>query len=121
MTSPTVTEQERHEAAPAAVRRTLRERLQQFLAFASLIVIFVFFSIASPQLLQLRQRHEHPVRDGRDGHAGARHDVRHHHRRHRPLDRHRDDPVRGDGGRVHRRLRAAALGSGCSAPSCSAG
>jgi ribose transport system permease protein len=48
MTSPTVTEQERHEAAPAAVRRTLRERLQQFLAFASLIVIFAFFSIVSP-------------------------------------------------------------------------
>lgn len=48
MTSPTVTEQERPEAAPAAVRRTLRERLQQFLAFASLIVIFAFFSIVSP-------------------------------------------------------------------------
>jgi ribose transport system permease protein len=48
MTSPTVTEQERPEATPAAVRRTLRERLQQFLAFASLIVIFAFFSIVSP-------------------------------------------------------------------------
>ncbi|GAA1232697.1 ABC transporter permease [Pseudonocardia alaniniphila] len=48
MTSPTVTKQERPEAAPAVVRRTLRERLQQFLAFASLIVIFAFFSIVSP-------------------------------------------------------------------------
>jgi len=30
--------------APAGVRGTLRNRLQQFLAFASLIVIFGFFS-----------------------------------------------------------------------------
>jgi ribose transport system permease protein len=47
MTSPTVTEDER-QTAPATVRRTLRDRIQQFLAFASLIVIFGFFSIMSP-------------------------------------------------------------------------
>src|SRR5882762_158514 len=37
--------------APAGVRGTLRNRLQQFLAFASLIVIFVFFSVVSPDFL----------------------------------------------------------------------
>ena len=47
MTSPTVTE-EQQKSAPATVGRTLRGQLQQFLAFASLIVIFAFFSIASP-------------------------------------------------------------------------
>jgi ribose transport system permease protein len=47
MTSPTVTEEER-QTAPASVRRTLRDRIQQFLAFASLIVIFGFFSMVSP-------------------------------------------------------------------------
>jgi ribose transport system permease protein len=52
MTSPTVTPQEeQRQTAPAAVRRTLRDRLQQFLAFASLIVIFAFFSIVSPNFL----------------------------------------------------------------------
>ncbi|HTF50895.1 MAG TPA: ABC transporter permease, partial [Pseudonocardia sp.] len=38
-------------SAPAGVRGTLRNRLQQFLAFASLIVIFVFFSVVSPDFL----------------------------------------------------------------------
>jgi ribose transport system permease protein len=47
MTSPTLTEEEQ-QSAPATVRRTLRDRIQQFLAFASLIVIFGFFSIMSP-------------------------------------------------------------------------
>jgi ribose transport system permease protein len=52
MTSPTVTPQEQQgRAAPAGVRGTLRARLQQFLAFASLIVIFAFFSIVSPNFL----------------------------------------------------------------------
>ena len=35
-------------ASRASRRRRRRDRLQQLLAFASLIVIFVFFSIASP-------------------------------------------------------------------------
>ena len=48
MTTPTVTEEERRGSAPAALRRSLRAGLQQFLAFASLLVIFVFFSIVSP-------------------------------------------------------------------------
>jgi ribose transport system permease protein len=39
------------QSAPAGVRGTLRNRLQQFLAFASLIVIFVFFSVVSPDFL----------------------------------------------------------------------
>ncbi|HEY0575467.1 MAG TPA: ABC transporter permease [Pseudonocardia sp.] len=39
------------QTAPAGVRGTLRNRLQQFLAFASLIVIFVFFSVVSPDFL----------------------------------------------------------------------
>jgi ribose transport system permease protein len=38
-------------AAPTGVRGTLRSRLQQFLAFASLIVIFAFFSVVSPDFL----------------------------------------------------------------------
>jgi len=48
LTTPTVTEEERRGSAPAALRRSLRAGLQQFLAFASLLVIFVFFSIVSP-------------------------------------------------------------------------
>jgi len=44
----------REEAPPAAVEAvgsTVRNRLQQFLAFASLIAIFLFFSIASSSFL----------------------------------------------------------------------
>ncbi|MCU1650767.1 MAG: rbsC [Pseudonocardia sp.] len=37
--------------APSGVRGTLRDRLQQFLAFASLIVIFAFFAVVSPDFL----------------------------------------------------------------------
>ncbi|WP_445182958.1 ABC transporter permease [Pseudonocardia sp. Cha107L01] len=37
--------------AASGVRGTLRDRLQQFLAFASLIVIFVFFAVVSPDFL----------------------------------------------------------------------
>jgi ribose transport system permease protein len=35
----------------SGVRGTLRDRLQQFLAFASLIVIFAFFAVVSPDFL----------------------------------------------------------------------
>ncbi|MCO1657753.1 ABC transporter permease [Pseudonocardia humida] len=53
MTSPTVTpptpeKQDGRGAAAAGAPRTLRDRLQQLLAFAGLIVIFAFFSILSP-------------------------------------------------------------------------
>jgi ribose transport system permease protein len=52
MTSPTVTPQhDTQPAGPDAARRTLRQRLQQLLAFASLIAIFAFFSILSPNFL----------------------------------------------------------------------
>jgi ribose transport system permease protein len=37
--------------ATSGMRGTLRDRLQQFLAFASLIVIFGFFSVVSPDFL----------------------------------------------------------------------
>ena len=37
--------------AASGVRGTLRDRLQQFLAFASLIVIFAFFAVVSPDFL----------------------------------------------------------------------
>jgi ribose transport system permease protein len=37
--------------ATSGVRGTLRDRLQQFLAFASLIVIFAFFAVVSPDFL----------------------------------------------------------------------
>lgn len=53
MTVPTLTAQQREdqEASAHGVTRTLREQLQQLLAFASLIVIFAFFSVASPNFL----------------------------------------------------------------------
>ena len=47
MTTPTATE-EKQGSAPSTVLHTLRAGLQQFLAFASLLVIFAFFSIVSP-------------------------------------------------------------------------
>jgi ribose transport system permease protein len=53
MTTPTMTpEHQAEQSQPAAVvTATLRSRLQQFLAFGSLIVIFAFFSVASPNFL----------------------------------------------------------------------
>ena len=47
MTTPTATE-EQQKSVSTGVRDTLRAGLQQFLAFASLIVIFAFFSVVSP-------------------------------------------------------------------------
>jgi ribose transport system permease protein len=47
LSTPTATEEEQRKDAPAGVRHTLRAGLQQFLAFASLLVIFVFFAIVS--------------------------------------------------------------------------
>ena len=52
MTASAVTgDQEEPRSGVEAVGTTLRQRLQQFLAFASLIAIFVFFSIASSNFL----------------------------------------------------------------------
>jgi ribose transport system permease protein len=52
MTASTVREERHEQDQPGAVAvRTLRDRLQQFLAFASLIVIFVFFSAVSSNFL----------------------------------------------------------------------
>jgi ribose transport system permease protein len=49
MSSPTMTKQPQDaEKSGAGARRTLRDRLQQLLAFAGLIVISAFFAIASP-------------------------------------------------------------------------
>jgi ribose transport system permease protein len=50
MSSPTVTKQRQdaEKSGAAGARRTLRDRLQQLLAFAGLIVISAFFAIASP-------------------------------------------------------------------------
>ena len=44
-------DQQEHHTAATAIGTTLRDRLQQFLAFASLIVIFIFFSLASENFL----------------------------------------------------------------------
>lgn len=44
-------DQQEHHTAATAIGTTLRDRLQQFLAFASLIVIFAFFSLASENFL----------------------------------------------------------------------
>lgn len=52
MTAPAVTgEEQEQRTGVGAVGTTLRQRLQQFLAFASLIAIFLFFSIASSNFL----------------------------------------------------------------------
>ncbi len=52
MTSSTVApQQDRGASTPGAARRSLRERLQQLLAFAGLIVIFAFFALVSPNFL----------------------------------------------------------------------
>ncbi len=52
MTNSTLTpNQQDHHTAAAGLGTTLRDRLEQFLAFASLIVIFIFFSVASPNFL----------------------------------------------------------------------
>ena len=52
MTSSTVApQQDRRSSTPTAARRTLRDRLQQLLAFAGLIAIFAFFAVASPNFL----------------------------------------------------------------------
>ena len=51
MTSSTVAPQQERTPAPTAARRTLRDRLQQLLAFAGLIVVFAFFAVASPNFL----------------------------------------------------------------------
>jgi ribose transport system permease protein len=52
MTTSTVPpQQEEQQPTAVALGATLRDRLQQFLAFASLIVIFAFFSVASPNFL----------------------------------------------------------------------
>lgn len=52
MTTSTVTpDQQEHQTGTAVISTTLRDRLQQFLAFASLIVIFAFFSFASENFL----------------------------------------------------------------------
>ncbi|MQA93924.1 MAG: ABC transporter permease [Streptosporangiales bacterium] len=49
MTTPSVTEQgQAGQPRPSLVPARLRKRLQQFLAFGGLIVVFAFFSIASP-------------------------------------------------------------------------
>jgi ribose transport system permease protein len=44
-------DQQEQQTAADVIGTSLKERLQQFLAFASLIVIFVFFSVASPNFL----------------------------------------------------------------------
>ena len=51
MTAPAATEAQEQHTPVEAVTSTVRDKLQQFLAFASLIVIFVFFSIASSSFL----------------------------------------------------------------------
>src|ERR671921_2103871 len=52
MQTPTTTAEHQEQSQPAAmVTATMRSRLQQFLAFGSLIVIFGFFSVANPNFL----------------------------------------------------------------------
>jgi ribose transport system permease protein len=47
-TSTVPPDQQEQQPTVAAIGTSFKDRLQQFLAFASLIVIFVFFSVASP-------------------------------------------------------------------------
>ncbi len=51
MTSPTVTPQQDRARPEQTAARTLRDRLQQLLAFAGLLVIVAFFAVASPVFL----------------------------------------------------------------------
>src|SRR3954452_21126994 len=52
MTSSTVSpQQDQRPPAPASARRTLKDRIQQLLAFAGLIVVFAFFAVVSPNFL----------------------------------------------------------------------
>jgi ribose transport system permease protein len=52
MTAPVVTDEPQEQRTGLeAVGTSLKDRLQQFLAFASLIVIFLFFSLASSNFL----------------------------------------------------------------------
>ena len=81
---------------------TLRDRLQQLLAFASLIVIVIFFSFASPVFFTYSNITSILFSTVVIGVPGGRHDLRHHHRRHRPVHRHRDGAVRGDVRGLHR-------------------
>ena len=52
MTSSTVApQQDRDSTTPTAARRTVKDRIQQLLAFAGLIVVFAFFAVVSPNFL----------------------------------------------------------------------
>ena len=81
--------------------------LQKLLAFASLILLLVFFSFASPAFMQMDNMHRHPAGDRGQRRAGDRLHLRHHHRRHRSFGRHADDLLRGHGRRVSDLLASA--------------
>ena len=94
------------------VTSTLRDKLQQFLAFGEPDRDLRLLLDRELELPQLQQRHGDPLLDRRDRAPGARHDVRDHHRRHRPVDRHGDGAVRGHLRRPDHEERAAPRSSG---------
>ena len=118
--TPPPTAPRRRPASDRARGARLGGSLQQLLAFVSLIVILVFFSIASPYFFTPSNLVGILMAATVTGILALGHDLRHHHRRDRPLDRHRHDPVRRDDRRVPHLLGLAGLGSACSARSCSA-
>ena len=75
----------------------------------SLIVLMIFFSLASPELPADRQHRRHPAGDRGERRAGHRLHLRHHHRRHRSVGRHAHDVLRGHGRRVPDLLGIAAV------------
>jgi len=89
-------------AAPArpaggtAVQPATRQKL---LAFASLLALMLFFTLASPNFMQADNSGRDPAGDGGQRRARDRLHLRHHHRRHRSLGGHADDVLLGDGRR----------------------
>ena len=72
------------------------DAVQRLLAFSALLVDHRRVLAALAVLRDDGQRDRHPHRDGGQRHPRDRGDVRHHQRRHRPVDRDGDDPVGGD-------------------------
>ena len=92
----------RRPAGPGLRAQLLRVRQarQKLLAFASLILLLVFFSFASPAFTQMDNILGILQATAVNGVLGDRQHLRHHHRRHRSFGRHADDLLRGHVRRV---------------------
>ena len=70
------------------------DAMQKLLAFAGLIVLFVVFSLASPNFFKFDNIVGILLATAVNGVLALGVHLRHHHRRHRPLGRHGDDLLR---------------------------